>query len=664
MKNISILYLRLMLSIGVCPPLAAAFTEEDFLADIPIALTATRLAQPLQETPAAITIIDQEMIRASGSREIADLFRLVPGFIVSRDNGHSPIVTYHGLNGEYVKRLQVLVDGRSIYSPILGGVDWTNLPITIDDIERIEVIRGPNSASYGSNAFLSVINIITQHASETTGSFIRVARGNNDINDEYVRFGNTTGDFDYRITFAGNSDHGFRDRDDTRHIHTATLRGDYQVNAADNIMLQLGGSRGTRQVDSIRLGTFENREIRTSYKQIRWSRQISGNDELNLQFFHSLEKSDELFDVTLPIGRVVRNTSIRSERLDFELQHTKSFDTRKRLVWGFSIREDTSEGPQLFGTDPATGYTGGRSRFHNRLYRIFGNLEWRAGEKITLNLGSSWEKSQRAHDHNEISPRLGLNIALTQQQSIRISVSQAIRSPTLDETQSNFRVPVYGVPNQPNSFITTLWRGNKNLKPERITAYELGYHANLTKKSLTLDLKYYHEKLRDLISLDENLVSDPSDLLDGEYAIYGNLTDADVNGMEVSLQFQPLRDTRIILSHSRSRIASNNPNIISEMLAKSGPKYITSLLAINRFSGGVTGSLHLYRVSESNGLGSGEPLPGYNRFNIRLGVPFRNVWTRGEIAWIFQNVGSEYYDWRNDNLAERQHFISLSAEWN
>lgn len=193
------------------PASDVSLSEEDFLAEIPMVLTATRLAQPITEAPAAITIIDREMIRASGAREIADLFRMVPGFVVNHDSGHTPIVSYHGLSNEYVARMQVLIDGRSVYSPVYGGADWTNLPLAIDDIERVEVIRGPNSASYGSNSFLSVINIITQHAAETTGTFVRGTRGSNGVKDIYARYGNTTGDLDYRVTAGINNENGFED---------------------------------------------------------------------------------------------------------------------------------------------------------------------------------------------------------------------------------------------------------------------------------------------------------------------------------------------------------------------------------------------------------------------------------------------------------------------
>ncbi|HEX23230.1 MAG TPA: TonB-dependent receptor, partial [Chromatiales bacterium] len=204
-------------------------SEEDFLSELPVVLTATRLSQPAREAPAATTVIDRDMIKASGAREIADLFRLVPGFVVSHDNGYTPIVTYHGLSNEQARRMQVLVDGRSVYSIVFGGTKWTDLPLAIDDIERIEVIRGPNAATYGANAFLSTINIITRHSSETNGVFARVNVGNIDIRDGYLRYGDTLDDLSYRLTLGYNRDTGFADRYDTHQVRMATFRSDYQL---------------------------------------------------------------------------------------------------------------------------------------------------------------------------------------------------------------------------------------------------------------------------------------------------------------------------------------------------------------------------------------------------------------------------------------------------
>lgn len=136
-----------------------SLTEDDLMGDIPVVLSVTRLPQSTTDTPMAITVLDRAMIEASGFIEIPDLLRLVPGFQVGLSwRDHHTAVTYHGQSDGLSRRMQVLIDGRVAVGSLFGLVDWDRLGITIDDIERIEVIRGPAGVAYGSNAFTGVIN--------------------------------------------------------------------------------------------------------------------------------------------------------------------------------------------------------------------------------------------------------------------------------------------------------------------------------------------------------------------------------------------------------------------------------------------------------------------------------------------------------------------------
>lgn len=146
--------------------------------DTPTVLSATRLSQSLFETPAAVTVIDRQMIEQTGVREIPELLRLVPGMVVGYESGSEAFVSFHGTSADLARRMQVLVDGRSIYQPLLASVDWIGLPLELADIERIEVIRGPNSSSWGANSFLAVVNIVrdTPLTWSAPGSLTAMAR--------------------------------------------------------------------------------------------------------------------------------------------------------------------------------------------------------------------------------------------------------------------------------------------------------------------------------------------------------------------------------------------------------------------------------------------------------------------------------------------------------
>jgi len=640
--------------------------EEDFLNELPVVLTATRLSQPAREAPVATTIIDRELIKASGAREIADLFRLVPGFVVSHDNGYTPIVTYHGLSNEQARRMQVLVDGRSVYSVVFGGTKWADLPLAIDDIERIEVIRGPNAASYGANAFLSTINIITRHSSETKGIFARVNVGNTDIRDGYLRYGDSRGDLGYRVTLGYKHDTGFADRTDSHQVRMVNFRSDYQLTTTDAMEFQLGFNNGEMGVDSKTLNASDEKDDKNHFAQVRWQHDLSMDENFSLQFYYIEEETAQVYDVVIPVlGRVVANNSYKANRLDLEAQHTRQLSENARIVWGGGIRRDSATAPGYFGTEEMIFKD---LYYINNLYRIFGNLEWHLTRKLLLNAGAMWEKTDLAG--SDFAPRIGLNYLFNPVHSIRLTASHGTRSPTLAESKSNFRVPVYDsylptLPTTPSNFISTLWRGNEDLEPETITSYELGYMASLPKHGFTLDIKIYREELKGLIYMDENRIYDPTDYFDFRYEVSENLGDATIRGVETTINYQPLRGTRFVASHSYTDLNSTLPKLLPDQGNKTAPEQIYSFLAMQQFPRRINGSLAYYFVSESDGLGSGKPIPAIRRLDLRLALAFGGRKIRGEIAAIIQNAlpDNDYIDWRNDNIFERRQYISLDVKF-
>ena len=163
--------------VSACAIAADNSSELDYFQEFPMVLTASRLKQPLSESPSPMTVIDSEMIKASGFRSVPELMRLVPGMYVGFADANRPVVSFHGSSDELARRMQILIDGRSVYLPPNGGVSWADLPLFTEDIERIEVVRGPSSASHGANSFYGVINIITKDALAQSGESVSVTRG-------------------------------------------------------------------------------------------------------------------------------------------------------------------------------------------------------------------------------------------------------------------------------------------------------------------------------------------------------------------------------------------------------------------------------------------------------------------------------------------------------
>jgi iron complex outermembrane receptor protein len=431
------------------PPM---LTEHAFLDELPVVLSVTRLAQPISESPTAVTLVDREMIVASGARDIPEVLRLVPGMAVGFESGHNPVVTYHGLADQFPRRMQVLVDGRSIYTPDVASVRWSDLPLALEDIERIEVIRGPAAATYGANSFLGAISITTRHPAEVRGALLAVRRGSEGIEDGVLRYAASLGAVDLRGTFAYRSDAGFDQRFDDRRIRQATLRADYRAGLADSIELQLGASEVPRQDGFVGDDVQPIRTVtgRSHYEQLRWRHTLGEEQELSLQAYHRHQRHDDrLGGFALP----VLDASLETDRYDLELQHTVGSGTAGwRLVWGAGGRLDQLRAPLYFAR---------ADTLENQLWHGFGNLEFRLGS-LLVNAGAMLEQSDIAG--RQLSPRLALSYHLTPQQTVRAGVSRAYHTPGLFDTLADLRVPLLPPP-LPR---VSLFRGGLDLEPESI----------------------------------------------------------------------------------------------------------------------------------------------------------------------------------------------------
>src|SRR4051812_29367412 len=172
------------------------------VSDYPVVLTPTRLRQSIAEVPASVTVITAEMIREFGIMNVPDALRLVPGMSVTHVLGNDYRINYHGTNILDPRRMNVLVDGISVYRPALSKVDWKQLPVAIEDIDRIEVTRGPNSAAYGRNSLLAVVNIITKHPSDVERAMLSTTIGSLGTRNITGRIGTTFGTTALRLSLS------------------------------------------------------------------------------------------------------------------------------------------------------------------------------------------------------------------------------------------------------------------------------------------------------------------------------------------------------------------------------------------------------------------------------------------------------------------------------
>ncbi len=492
---------------------------------LPQVLTPVRLKQPRTEVPASVSVIDADMIAASGIRELPEILRLVPGMAVGARSGWDYVVSYHGTNRRNSHRMQVMIDGRSIYQASLATIDWDDIPLAMEDIERIEITRGPNTAAYGANAFLGIINIITKHPDDAPGIHTKVTMGNKSTTDLYASAAGTTGTGSYRLTLATKRDSGFdhqengsprRDGKDLQFVN-----GRWIVSPTNDWSLdfQMGYKTGAKHDDFGDTDVTPPDQIVDNYYASAVSQHfLSANNSLKFQLDYSGTKNttewrtcDALLNLYpdlagtpyVPIYRLDEafvcgdlNQNLRSERVDFDMQHTWLSNGAWKFVWGTHA--------QYQNVISETYYSGSAQR---DTYQLFGNLEYHFLPQWSATIAGSHEYF--AEGQHAFSPRLALLFFPSENHSFRAVYSEAIRTPDLFETDSKWHyiarnisliAPVAIPLSVPNDVDLTTYDSPTNLRPERIRSREIGYYGLWWNRQFELDVKLFNDDLNDLIS--------------------------------------------------------------------------------------------------------------------------------------------------------------------
>ncbi|MDP2227567.1 MAG: TonB-dependent receptor [Moraxellaceae bacterium] len=527
------------------------FAEDDAA---PVVLSATRLRQSLLDAPAAVTIIDRQMIEQSGVREIPEILRLVPGMVVGYESGSEAFVSYHGTAADQARRMQVLIDGRSIYQPLLASVDWVGLPLELADIERIEVIRGPNAASYGVNSFLAVVNIITRHPADVERGRITYRRGEDGIEDYFARLAQRSGAVDWRLSVAGRRDDGFEenrrlnnsDFTDSKNVDSVYSRMVWSPLAGTSLDFSFGES-GMEAQQQYRPTFFTKPPVadrENRFASLAWEQEVGASHRFRLLAAHSRFDRDEPWYVTLPplvfrneLGLIYQQNrqcalwaiSNRTEpssctaadvpllmALETSIASDPGIAMAKNFVTDNTVHESRTEvelqhtwvvSPDfrtVFGAsyDDAKArsntYLDGRAE--NEVVGLFAHAEWRLFSSFLVNAGGGYENDKGAGEY--FSPRLALNWSFADNQVLRAIFSKAVRTPDILETSADWRYRVrainpadaiYAQAPHGTFFQTGLSQGNA--PTEKIRASELGYHLQLDNRHLSIDVKLFSDEM-------------------------------------------------------------------------------------------------------------------------------------------------------------------------
>ncbi|MCW5662896.1 MAG: TonB-dependent receptor [Piscinibacter sp.] len=528
-------------------------------AGYPAVLTPTRLVQSLADVPASVTVISAETIERFGIRSIPEALRLVPGMSVVQATGPDYRISYHGTNALSPRRMNVLIDGISVYRPAFSEVIWSQLPVAIEDVERIEVTRGPNSASYGPNSMLAVVNIITKNPNDVPLGSMAGTFGTNGVGEFTVRTGLRLGGTALRVTVSTSRDRGFDTLTqdvaghDSLRIDRFAVRSHSRLAEHSTLDLQASIARGTAEIPFIDdfQQSYPDRRFEDTYAGALWTTQLAPNHELLLRLDHARQSNRQAWATCLPTvvllpemfalwranpayadavlaGRVptggtptddalalaairaiqvlgagalaprcVRaNQDLVQQRVDLELQDTYVFSGQLRVVAGLGLRHQSGE---------SQTYLGGEQTSSVRWF--FGNVEYRPTDRVTLNLGGYAERNSLSP--STFSPRAAANLRLAPGHTLRVVFSNGTRSPDIQEQRTNWSYRFEGVTPPLNGSTTAFFyqsrTGPGNLTNERIRSRELGYLLNAQSMGLLFDVRVFDDQLSSLISERTNL---------------------------------------------------------------------------------------------------------------------------------------------------------------
>ena len=450
--------------------------------------------QKLSQVAAAVFVITQEDIRRSGATNIPDLLRMVPGLDVAQINANTWAISARGFNLQFANKLLVLIDGRAVYTPLFGGVDWDTQDVPLEDIERIEVIRGPGGALWGANAVNGVINIITKSAADTHGGLLVAGGGNIDQGFGTVHYGGNAGkESDYRVFAKYLNDDDFPDLNgqnglDGWHLLHGGFRVDSNLSTKDSLTTQgdlYAGSEGTVIVHSVfnppgnlnveRLSDLSGGNILT-----RWHHTFSDRSDTTFQFYF------DRYTRTGPDAREVRNT------FDFDFQHHFAWGTRQDVIWGLGYRHT---GDQTVGTIDETFVPPNQD---GDLFNSFVQDQITLKpDRVFLTVGTKLENSY--FKGFELEPTARVAWTPSGRHTFWAAVSRASRTPTRRDEDLNAVLAALPGPAE------LVLLGTSNAKSEHVIAYEAGYRAQPFDR-LSIDATVFFNSYHNLQGVD--LLSD------------------------------------------------------------------------------------------------------------------------------------------------------------
>lgn len=513
---------------------------EDYL-DLPLhdllsveVTSAGKKSQKIAEAATSIFVISQEDIRRSGVTSIAEALRMAPGIQVGRIDSNKWAISSRGFNGRFANKLLVLIDGRSVYTRTFSGVYWDDQDLLLDDIDRIEVIRGPGATLWGSNAVNGVINIITQHTADTQGGLVTLSAGPEEKGLAGFRYGAQLSEHTHGRVYVKHTERDGAIRQATGKDagdDWQTLRGGFRVDSEP-----LGQNQWTVQGDIYDATVDQyvallwsptppfahsvNDEIESSGWNLltRWNHRFSQNSSATLQLFYDHSERDDA-----AIGQ-------SHDTYDIEFHHQLRLGQRHDILWGLGYRymEDKFRNTFAISITP-DAYT------HHTTHAFVQDEIELIADTLLVTIGTKFENSERTG--MEVQPNARAMWLPNDTHVWWAAISRAARTPSLIE--QNGRIVLSAVP------IVNAIDGNDNLNSEKLTAYELGYRVTPV-RNLSLDLATFYNDYEDLRTIDP---ASPTS------SLFSNGLSGSAYGLEIALDWHPKEWWRLQSSYTYLNIS-------------------------------------------------------------------------------------------------------------
>lgn len=599
----------------------------------------SKTEQKLSQAAAAIFVITQEDIRRSGATNIPDLLRMVPGLDVSQINANDWAISARGFNQQFSNKLLVLIDGRTVYTPLLGGVNWDTQDVPLEDIDRIEVIRGPGATIWGANAVNGVINVVTKDATGTKGGLISGSGGTEGQSFGTVQYGGGLGT---RTNF----------RIFTKYLHHASLhefdgdigvdawdllhggfRSDTSISSRDSLTVQgdiYDGREGARitHVFSIDPPVNDDQDVRYSLSGGnilgRWNHSFSNRSDVTVQFYYD------------NYSRGGPSAIEKRDTIDFDFNHHFAWGARQDVIWGGGYRRswDDTEGTIDQSFSPAD--------MALDMFNLFAQDTIALDpDRVFLTLGTKLENSSFAG--TSLQPNIRLAWTPNNWETFWGAVSRADRTPDRRDVQLVAPLAVFPDPSGSNTPVEVILFGNPRFQSEHAMDYEAGFRTQPNGR-LSLDVTTFFNRYDHLESLEpgsKTLQARPAPARFVIPILFGNLLYGSTEGGELYANVK--MTDRWTLSpgyaflemHLRTKPSSQDMTSVAEYQGSS-PQHQAQLHSHVELSRGLFWDASAYFVSGLPVQG----VPSYTRIDTQLTWQFAE---RADLSVVGQNLLRDHH---------------------